>query len=78
MVSDKWSVSEKWSLGGAAIYGGLVGPPLQVVQNVITADEPASVLSESPEFLFWGLGIGAAAFMLVALVRNLVVLKKAG
>jgi len=78
MVSDKWSVSEKWSLVGAAIYGGLVGPPLQVVQNVITADEPASVLSESPEFLFWGLGIGAAAFMLVALVHNRVVLRKVG
>ena len=78
MVSDRWSVSERWSIGGAAIYGGLVGLPLQVVQNAITADEPGLVLSENPEFLFWGLGMGAAAFMLVALVRNRVVLRKVG
>ena len=78
MISDRWSVSERWSISGAAIYGGLVGPPLQVVQNAITADAPGLDLSENPEYLFWGLGIGAAAFMLAALVRNRVVLRKVG
>jgi hypothetical protein len=78
MVSDRWSVSERWSLWGAAIYGGLVGPPLQVVQSAITDDEPVSVLSENPEYLLGGLIVGSAAFMLASLVRNRVVLRKKG
>jgi hypothetical protein len=77
MVNDRWSVSEKWSMGGAAIYGALIGPPLQLVQTAITADEPALALSENPESLLWGAGIGAAAFILAALVRNGVILRKA-
>ena len=78
MVSDRWSVSERWSIGVAAIYGGLVGPPLQVVQSAITDDKPGLVLSENPEHLIWGLIVGAVAFMLAAFVRNLIVLGKVG
>jgi hypothetical protein len=73
MVRDRWSVGERWSIRGAAIYGGLVGPPLQVVQNAVADDEPGSVLSENPEYLFLGLIVGSVAFMLAALVRNRVV-----
>jgi hypothetical protein len=76
MVSDRWSVSERWSIGVAAIYGGLVGPPLQVIQNAITDDDPGAVLSENPEYLVWGLIVGSAVFMLAAFVRNRVVLRK--
>lgn len=73
MVPDRWSVSERWSIRGAAIYGGLVGPPLQVVQSAIADDEPGLVLSENPEYLLFGLIIGSGAFMLAALVRNRIV-----
>jgi hypothetical protein len=76
MGSGRWSVSERWSIGVAAIYGALVGPPLQVIQNAITDDKPGLVLSDNPEYLVWGLGVGAAAFMFAAFVRNRVVLRK--
>ena len=73
MVRDRWSVSERWSLWGAAIYGALVGPPLQVIQNAITDDEPGLVLSQHPEYLFLGLIVGSVAFTLAALVRNRII-----
>jgi len=76
MVGDRWSVSERWSLAGAAFYGGLIGPPLQVAQNAIMDDDRESVLPQNPEYLVLGLMVGAAVFMLAAYVRNRVVLKK--
>jgi hypothetical protein len=76
MVGDRWSVSERWSLTAAAFYGGLVGPPLQVAQNAISDDGRGTALPQNPEYLVLGLLVGAAVFMLVAYVRNRVVLKK--
>ena len=73
---DRWSVSEKWSIAAAALYGALVGPPLQIVQNAITEDKSESILSQKPEYLFLGLMVGAAVCMLGAHVRNRIVLKK--
>lgn len=75
MARDRWNVSEKWSIGAAAFYGALVGPPLQVVQNAIASEKSSVGLAENPEYLFWGLGVGAAAFMLVAMARNRLVLR---
>jgi hypothetical protein len=76
---DRWSVSERWSIAAAALYGALVGPPLQVVQNAIADDgRHTAALSEHPEYLFLGLIAGAALFVVAALVRNRVVLKKDG
>jgi predicted MFS family arabinose efflux permease len=78
MVGDRWSVSERWGLTAAAFYGGVIGPPLQVAQNAIAGDGQETALSQNPEYLVLGLMIGAAVFMLVAHVRNCVVLKKGG
>jgi hypothetical protein len=73
---DRWNVSEKWSIAAAAVYGAVVGPPLQVVQNAMTEDRPETTLSQKPEYLLLGLMVGAAVFMLGAHVRNRIVLKK--
>jgi len=75
MVGDRWGVSAIWSIWVAALYGGLIGPPLQVMQNAITDDEPGLVLSENPEYLLGGVIVGSITFMLAALVRNRVVLR---
>jgi len=78
VVVDRWSVSRKWSIAAAAVYGALVGPPLQVAQNAIADDGRHSTLSEHPEYLFLGLAVGVAFFVLAAVVRNRVILKKDG
>ena len=70
MVGDRWDVSATWSIWAAAIYGALIGPPLQLVQNAITSDEPGL---ENPEYLLGGMIVGSASFMLAALARNQVV-----
>lgn len=75
MAGDRWGVSATWSIWIAAIYGGLIGLPLQVVQNAITDDDPGVILSENPEYLLGGLIVGSAAFMLAALVRNRLIRK---
>ena len=76
MPGDRWSVSEKWSIAAAALYGAVVGPPLQIVQNAITEDKSKAVLSQNPEYLLLGLLVGAAVFMIAAHVRNRIVLRK--
>ncbi len=76
MAGGRWSVSEKWNIAIAALYGGLVGPPVQVVQDAITDDTRDLVLAQNPEYLILGAIGGAAVFMLVALCRNRIVLKK--
>ena len=75
MAGDRWDVSATWSIWGAAIYGALIGLPMQVVQNAITDDEPGSVLSKDPEYLLGGLIVGAVVFMLAAVVRNRLIRK---
>jgi hypothetical protein len=75
MAGDRWGVSATWSIWGAAIYGALIGLPMQVVQNAITDDEPGSVLSKDPEYLLGGLIVGAVVFMLAAVVRNRLIRK---
>ena len=76
MPGDRWNVSEKWSIATAALYGAIVGPPLQIVQNAITEDKSESIFSQKPEYLFLGLMVGAAVFMLGGHVPNRIVLKK--
>jgi|tagenome__1003787_1003787.scaffolds.fasta_scaffold20476314_3 hypothetical protein len=76
MVRDRWGVNPTWSMWGAAIYGGLVGPPLQVVQDALTDGEPG--LAANPEYLLWGVIAGSAAFMLAAHARNRVLLRRSG
>ena len=75
MAGDRWGVSATWSIWGAAIYGALIGLPMQVVQNAITDDEPGSILSKDPEYLLGGLIVGAVVFMLAAVVRNRLIRK---
>lgn len=75
MAGDRWGVSATWSIWVAAVYGGLIGPPLQVVQNAVCGDQAGVVLSEKPEYLLGGLIVGSAVFMLVALVRNRLIRK---
>jgi hypothetical protein len=78
MAGDRWNVSEKWSIAAAAFYGALVGPPLQVVQDAIADDSRGMVLAQHPEYLLLGAMGGAGVFMLIAHVRNRIVLKKEG
>jgi hypothetical protein len=75
MVGDRWGVSEKWNIAVAALYGALIGLPLQVVQDAITDDRTGMVLVRNPEFLLLGVMGGAAVFVLVAYIRNRIVLK---
>lgn len=73
MVGDRWGISATWNMWGAAIYGGLIGPPLQVVQDALTNDEPG--LAANPEYLLWGVIAGSVAFVLAAHARNRIIRK---